>query len=58
MEGKALFKIAKNFNTIKAKIKIWNKEIFGDIFKNKNQVKADLNLIQDRIQEMGLSEDL
>lgn len=58
MEGKALFRIAKKLNIIKAKIKTWNKEIFGDIFKNKTQVKAKLKYVQDRIQEVGLTEDL
>lgn len=58
MEGKALFRIAKKLNIIKAKIKSWNKEFFGDIFKNKIQVKAEIKYVQDRIQEVGLTEDL
>lgn len=53
-----LFRIAKKLNILKAKIKIWNKETFGDIFKSKAQIKTEIKEVQDKIQEDGLLEDL
>lgn len=58
VEGTTLFRVAKKLNIIKVKVKIWNKETFGDIFKMKANIKIDIKEVQDKIQVEGLSEDL
>ena len=36
----------------------WNKKSFGNIFENKSNLKDDVKTMQDRIQQVGYSEEL
>ena len=40
-----------NVEKFTAKVKIWNKEVFGDIFQRKRRVEARLRGIQSRLAE-------
>ena len=46
-----------NVEKFTAEVKIWNKEVFGDIFQRKKRVEARLRGIQSRLAE-GLSSHL
>ena len=41
-----MFEWAKKLNFTKGRVKIWNKEIFGDIFLQKNIIESNLDAIQ------------
>jgi hypothetical protein len=43
---------------IKDKIKVWNKEIFGNIFKDKQELEEKMEQIQQQMIENGLLEIL
>ena len=40
-----------NFEKFTADVKIWNKEVFGDIFQRKKRIEARLKGIQSRIAD-------
>ena len=53
VDGTAMFKVVAKLKNVKKKIKIWNKNTFGNIFDNKNKIMEELKEIQDKIQLEG-----
>lgn len=53
IDGFSMLILDKKLNLTKRKVKVWNKELFGDIFQQKIGIKYDLDVIQKSIQEVG-----
>ena len=50
VDGTTMFKVAAKLKNVKKKIKIWNKNSFGNIFDKKDKILEELKDIQDKIQ--------
>ena len=53
VDGTTMFKVAAKLKNVKKKIKIWNKNTFGNIFESKDKIMEELKDIQDKIQMEG-----
>ena len=49
--------LAQRLKFIKSKIKVWRKEIFGNLTEKKNQLLFDIHCIDEKEEMGGLSED-
>ncbi len=58
IDGTALFRVTSKLKNVKKKVKIWNKNYFGNIFEDKSVLKEDIQIIQDIIQKEGYSPEL
>lgn len=50
VQGTAMFRFSRKLNWVKRQVKIWNKEIFGNIFEDKTALLSELSRIEDRIE--------
>ena len=58
VDGTALYRVASKRRNVKKKVKIWNKNCFGNIFENKTSIKGKIQTIQDKIDKDGYTLDL
>ena len=53
-----MYKFHQQLKVLKDRIKIWNKEEFGNIFEDKHMLENQLKAIQEEVISNGYSEDL
>ena len=53
-----MFRFQQKLKALKAKIRTWNKEEFGNIFEDKKKLLLELDLINRRGMEGGWDEDM
>lgn len=54
----AMVVLAQKLRNLKAELKTWNKEVFGDVHKNVKQAQQEVENIQNLIQSQGQNDDL
>lgn len=58
VQGCAMYRFSKKLNWIKRRIKVWNREVFENIFETKGVLLGELKEIENRIQTEGRSLEL
>jgi hypothetical protein len=58
IQGIPIYHFQQHLKNIKFKIKKWNKEVFGDIFKSKRDLKVQMDLTQQAMIYEGPIEHL
>ena len=53
-----MFHFQQKLKALKAKIRTWNREEFGNIFEDKKQLLLELDLINRKGMEIGWNEDM
>ena len=56
--GTTMYRFQHKLKTLKAKIRTWNKEEFGNIFEDKKRLINDLELLSQKGMEEGWDEDM
>ncbi|KAH9312169.1 hypothetical protein KI387_027204, partial [Taxus chinensis] len=49
VKGKPMFKLVEKLKNVKARLKVWNKETFGNIFAHKTEISEVLKKLEDDI---------
>ena len=56
--GTAMYRFQQKLKTLKAKIRTWNKEEFGNIFEDKKGLITELELLRQKGMEKGWDEGM
>lgn len=56
--GCPMFILSQKLKYVKVKLKIWNKQVFGDVHKLVQNSTNHLNNIQCQIQNLGMNDNL
>ena len=56
--GTRMYNFQQKLKVLKVKIRIWNKEDFGNIFEDKKMIVQELTAIQQRGMESGWDQEL
>ena len=51
------FVLAQKLKTLKGDLKIWNKQMFGDVDVKRQQLECELQLLDEKESESSLSDD-
>lgn len=52
------FVLSKKLKLLKTKLKVWNKEVYGNVHQHVNNAEVTLNHIQNQIQTTGPTDNL
>jgi hypothetical protein len=53
-----MFQFQKRLKKVKLQLKKWNKEVFGNIFEEKNQLESEMETIQRLASSRNFSEEI
>lgn len=53
-----MFVMAGKLKNVEKKIKRWNREVFGNIFRQKERLRQELNAIEEEISRSGTDQRL